>query len=147
MIEFADRTLFETDGSYDAVTKLMEEDGGFEWMLRSVALVDAKMVMARYILHFWWDGRVVIMETDHPPVLEVPEDDIIALKDWCVEKGWKLEIHKDLAEPPSGFEFWLRLFRAGIVHSEVLATHEKDEISRFQKAFSKSQEEEEEDAI
>lgn len=145
MIEFSDRTLIEAKGSYEEVSKLMQTDGGIKWMLRSETVVDTPLVMARYLLHFWWDGRVVIMETDHPPVMEVPENDILALRDWCKENGWKLQIHKDLIAAPTGFNFWLRLFRAGVVHSELLAVHEKDEIERFEKAFSRLQEEEEED--
>ena len=142
MIEFSDNTLREADGSYEAVKELMKTDGGIEWMLRSETLVDAGPVMARYLLHFWWDGRVVIMETDHPPVMEVPEDDIVELKEWCDKKEWNLHIHKDLIASPAGFVFWLRLFRAGVVHSEVLAVHEREEIDRFKKAFTKLQEEE-----
>jgi hypothetical protein len=143
MIRFSDGTLVEANGSFEAVSALMKEDGGIDWMLRSETVVDTPSVMARYLLHFWWDGRVVIMETDHPPVMEVPEDDILELRSWCEEKGWKLQIHKDLIAHPAGFDFWLRLFRAGVVHSEVLAVHEKEEIARFEKAFNKLQEEEE----
>jgi hypothetical protein len=141
MIEFSDRTLIEADGSYDAVKELMRIDGGIEWMLRSETIVDAGPVMARYLLHFWWDGRVIIMETDHPPIMEVPEDDIIELRDWCKDKGWSLQVHKDLVANPTGFTFWLRLFRAGVVYSEVLVVHEKEEIDRFKKAFTKLEEE------
>lgn len=143
MIEFSDRTLRQSD-EFDKVSELMVGEGSDKigWMLRSEVLVDTNSVMARYLIHFWSDGRAVIMETDHPPIMDVPEDDIIALRDWSESKGWKLCLHKDLLDDPTAFNFWLRLFRAGVVHSEVLDTHEKEEIERFQKAFDKLQEEE-----
>jgi len=142
VIEFPDRTLREANGFYDAVKDLMTTDGGIKWMLRSESLVDAGQVVARYLLHFWWDGRAVIMETDHPPIMEIPEDDILKLRDWCNEKGWKLQVHKDLLANPTGFAFWLRFFRSGVVYSDILDDHEKEEIDRFKKAFTRSQEEE-----
>lgn len=144
MIEFSDATLLEAHGNYEKVQLLMTAADGIkiDWMLRSEVLIDTDAVVARYIIHFWWDGRAVIMETDHPPVIEVPEDDLVALRDWSEQQGWKLCLHRDLLNDPSAFNFWLRLFRAGVVHSEVLAVHEKDEIERFQKSFDSVQEEE-----
>lgn len=143
MIEFSDNTLRESD-EYARVRELMSDVDGvnLQWMLKSDVLVDTELVMARYVIHFWWDGRAVIMETDHPPIMEVPEDDILALRDWSKQKGWNLCLHKDLLDDPTAFNFWLRLFRAGVIHSDVLDEHEKEEIERFKQAFDKLQEKE-----
>ncbi len=87
------------------------------------------------------------METDHPPVLDIPDDDIRGLHDWSKERNWKgLFIDKNLLTDPRSFDFWMRMYRAGLVHSDILQRHDDDEMVRLAKALSDEEEEEDEDA-
>jgi hypothetical protein len=138
MIEYSDNTLIEANGQFDQVDKLMKVESPKTWMLSSLVIVDAKLVMARYLIHFWNNGNAVIMETDHPAVVEIPDDDIIELNNWCIQNNWKLFLHKDLLRDPTGFNFWLRLYRAGVVRSDFLQEHEQEEMDRFAKVFNSS---------
>lgn len=129
MIELSDLTILEAQGSFPVVTEIM---GNGVWMLRSEAVIVTPIITARYLLHFWNDGRVVIMETEHPPMPSIPDDDIRELKNWCDCNGWKGPyINSLLLSDPRFFDFWFRFFRAGIVYNEVFDEAEKEELQRF----------------
>lgn len=139
MIYFDDITLNESRGNFHTVNSIMrDEDGVFEWMLKSKATVAATDLLGRpgmtanYVLHFWHDGKVYIMETDRPFNVEVPDDDIRELHKWCLDNGWpKLYVHKRLIADQQGFDFWKRMFISGLVQSDELAQHEDEEITRL----------------
>lgn len=139
MIEFSDLTLRDRQakGNYDATVQLMKLDGaGRTWMLRTEAIITLPSVAFRFLLHFWSDGNVTIIETDHPPIIDVPDDDIRYLSEWCIQNGWKqLAVQDGLLNDPRGFDFWMRLYRAGIITNSLLRTHEAEETERFQKAY------------
>ena len=139
MIELSDLTLRDPNakGSYPLTCQLMATDGaGSTWMLRTEAVVSTPIVTARFLLHFWADGRVVIMDTEHPPIIDVPDDDIRQLNEWCLQNSWKqLSVQDSLLGDPRSFDFWMRLYRAGIVNSPLLVAHETEETERFQKAY------------
>ena len=148
MVELTDATLNESHGNYNVTCELMQDDGVDEWMLRSNAIVTGRGLSFGYILHFWHDGQVYIKETQHPPVMEVPDFDIRELHEWVVRNGWKsLVVDNRLTDDPRGFDFWLRMYRSGLVESEMLRSHENEEIRRLTEATIKERElEGEEDA-
>ncbi len=131
MIELTDLTLIESEGNYKVTDVLMREHGPAEWMLRSEVLVSMGKMAFNYLIHFWNDKTACIMGTNHPPVLEVPDHDIRELHEWCVNNGWNLTIHKEILEDQRSFEFWLRVFRTGLINSEEFDKHEKNEIDRL----------------
>lgn len=142
MIYFSDITITETQGHYNTISTLMKQEASDEWMLRSRATVVPKDLLEKtgmstnHILHFWFDGRVEIIDTDHPAVLDAPDDDIRELKNWCEDNGWKqISINKRLLEDPKSWEFWLRMYRAGIIQSDVLHTHDENEMMRLSEAY------------
>lgn len=139
MIKFTDRTIHECHGDYRTVLSVMrDEDGSFEWMLDSIATVTSHDILGRvsvvsnFTLHFWFSGDVIIMNTTHPLILEVPDDDVRELSKWCRDCGWKrLCIHPLQIESREGFDFWMRMYSAGLVHSDQLEQYEAGEISRL----------------
>lgn len=151
MIYFSDRTINECEGHYPSIVALMRDDENlFDWMLKSSATVVPTDLLGQmgasfdYQLHFWSNGNVVIMNTNHPVVVDVPDDDLRELRKWCDDHGWKkLKVHHLLTEDSQGFQFWMRMYIAGLVFSEVLVKHEEADMERLLKA---AQSEEDEDA-
>jgi len=147
MIEFADRTLRQSRGYYDETKKLMEEDGNLsEWMLRTSAFVSGPLASATYTLHFWKNGRVTIYETDRPMQMDLVDEDLRELSQWCQRAGWKeLGVNDRLLIDRHAYEFWRRSFIAGLIVSEKLQHHEEEEMERLSKAYIKEKGKEEED--
>lgn len=129
MVEFQDLLIQQTNGQFKLIK---DEMGNNSWMLRSWAVVFANTIAARYLLHLWHDGQVVIIQTEHPPSSNIPDDDIRELKKWCDNNGWsKLCVHNDMINDMDVFEFWFRLYRAGIVYNSKFAKVEEEELKRF----------------
>lgn len=139
MIYFTDRTINECEGHYVTITSLMrDEEGVFSWMLKSLATVSSMdllggiSIACNYALHFYSNGDVYVMSTDHPQILDVPDDDLRELKKWSIDHGWKrLCVNKLLLEDPIGFQFWLRMYISGLIYSDILEKHEASEMSRL----------------
>ena len=80
MIYFSDRTLNECEGHYLSIIALMrDQEGLFDWMLKTSATVVPTDLLGQlgasfdFQLHLWSNGDVVIMNTNHPTVVDVPE--------------------------------------------------------------------------
>lgn len=137
MISFSDITINECNGNFDCVNKLIKSEGLSKWMLKSNATVTSKdllgniSISCNYILHFWNSGEVYIMFTDHPTLVDVPDDDIRELYSWCEQNGWKLSLNHLLIENTQGFDFWLRMYISGLVYSEELKKYEDQETDRI----------------
>lgn len=135
-IIFSDMTVNEGCGDRVAVDYLMKDMGDRDWMLRTEATVTCSDITMNYLLHFWKNGQVYIIKTDRPISLKVPDDDIRYLSEWCKNQGWeRLIVDNNLLREPNGFEFWLRMYQAGIVHSELLEKHDVDEMERLSQAY------------
>ena len=136
-VVFSDMTINEGLGDYVAVGCLMSKDvGEKDWMLRTDATVSCNDVTMNYLLHFWKNGQVYIMKTDRPISLKVPDDDLRYLSEWCVSHGWKRMIaDKNLLRDPIGFDFWLRMYQAGIAQAEELEKHDSEEMERLSRAY------------
>jgi len=143
MIEIADITLREAKGNFADTSKLMDEDvPGLDWMLRSQVFVVNQLAAANYVLHFWKNGRVVISGTDRPMKLESSDEDLRELSEWCRNSGWKeLSVDERLLADRHHYEFWHRAFIAGMIASDILDKHEKEEIERLSNAQIRESEE------
>ncbi len=136
MVELSDITLVESHGNYKMTCEIMDSDGPPDWMLRSEAIVSVGSLAFNYLLHFWHDGMVKIMETNHPPVMSVPDVDIRALSEWCDINGWKKPcLYQNLISDPNGFQFWMFIYRSGLVESEELKKYEDEEFRRLTQAL------------
>lgn len=138
MIYFSDNTINETNGDYKTVLALIRQESNVnDWMLKSeatvvaVGLMDEPSAVTNFILHFWSNGDVCIMRSDHH--LNASADaDVRELQNWCLNNGWKkLRIDDNLVEDPQGFDFWMRMYISGLIDSDVLRKHEQDDIARL----------------
>ncbi|GAH14925.1 unnamed protein product [marine sediment metagenome] len=141
IIYFSDPTVVEGQGNYHLIRKIMSEEGPSKWMLRTAATVITEAVTSNFILHLWHDGRAVIIDVDHIMLSEIPDDDFRRLNEWCQNGDWKLIVDKTLLEDRQNFEFWMRLYRASIIYSDVLQKKEEDEMKRMQDAYNRDKEE------
>lgn len=148
MIEFTDATLRQSLGYYEDTKKLMEEDGEVsEWMLRSSTFVSTPMSSAIYTLHFWKNGRVVIHDTDRPMQMDSLDEDLRELSQWCQKSGWEaLDVNDRLLVDRHAYEFWRRMFIAGLIHNKKLQQHEDDEMKRLSQAYLQEKKEDENDS-
>ena len=134
MIKLSDITLVESNGSFSITKRLMEEDGVSKWMLESNATVSTPIISCNYLIHCWNDGSVYIMGTDHPAIANLPDDDIRELSEWITSNGWKTLIVSDqLVQDRRQFEFWLRIYRSGLVHCNLLKKYDDEEMDRLSK--------------
>ena len=138
MIEFSDITLRESGGDKEKVQKLMKVP---TWMLKSTGVVTTDFVTATYILHFWSDGNVLIVDTDRPLKDDIPDDDLRELHDWCFNHGWTdLKVAERLLMNRNSIEFWNKIYISGLVKSEKLHRREVAEMNRL-KQFQEIEEE------
>lgn len=138
-------TMVEFKGVFVDVFAAMAQENQDKWMLSSNVTATTNDITSSFLIHLWHDGNIYIMSTDHPLVAEVPDSDIRELSEWFLEHGWnKPRIHDHLLDDPRGFDFWMRLYRAGIVESLLLQQYEDEEMDRFSEIIIK--EEENEDA-
>jgi len=141
MILLSDATLIESEGNYIATKNIMSQETGRVWMLETDATVETAMITSTYLLHMWKNGDMYIMKTDRPFLIELPDDDIRELSEWCSEHGWGVPIiHDRLLDDARGFDFWMRIYRAGIVSAPLLVKYEEEEMSRFDEIIVKKKE-------
>lgn len=108
-------------------------------MIRTECIVSTSAISCGYLLHVWNDGRVVIKSTDHPTLQDAPDDDLRELSSFVKQQGWtKLELSAELLD--NSFDFWLRMYQAGIVDSDTLRQHDESEMNRLAEAYEAEQE-------
>jgi len=136
MIELTDITIREANGDFKEVNRLMAEDSfGQDWMLRTDAYITNEFIASRFTLHMWNNGNVVIWDTDRPVRMDISDEDLRELVNWCKVNGWKeLQVDDRLLGDRVALEYWNRSFIAGLVHSDTLKKREDDEMERLMKA-------------
>lgn len=136
MIELTDSTIREANGDFKEVSRLMKQDSWAEdWMLRSDVFIATPFIASKFILHFWKNGNVVIWDTDRPVRMDISDEDLRELVNWCKVNGWKeLQVDDRLIGDRVAIEYWNRAFIAGLIHSETLKKREEDEMERLMKA-------------
>ena len=135
MIRFSDNTLRESKGSFSLTNHIMkEQDGVSFWMIESLVTVTTPMISSTSVLHFWHNGEIHIIETDHPPISDLSDEDIREMAKFVSEYGWSNLIVADrLVQNPKEFEFWLRIYRSGLVKCHTLQKFDEDEMERLSK--------------
>ena len=119
---FTDTTILESNGGYEEVQKLMEEDiGGHDWVLITNLTVFNKQLgsQGEFELHMFKGGKVVIY--DYVPSIGdlLYNPDLSALTMWCLSTGWDVpEPFPDLVELDR--EFWKHFWETSIIKSELL---------------------------
>src|SRR3990167_8397244 len=123
----------EANGVYANVVELMKKDGAPEtWMLRTAIFLDIGIMPGTLIINCWSDGRIIKDEVMRPLSTDIPSDDILALKDWAEERGWKQpQPSKTQLDSPRGFEFWQRQYQAGLISCTEIEERELDFMRRL----------------
>ena len=136
MITLSDTTINDALGVYQRVKDIMlVEEGLSAWMLRSSATVVMPECVGSFLLHAWDNGDLIIQESDHPPLISVPDMDLRELKRWSEEGGWRLCVASRLLADPSSFQFWLQKYRETLIYSHELEKYENEESSRMSAAL------------
>lgn len=123
-LTFDDRTLLETEGDFEEVIQIMKEDSPSDtWMLRSgmnmIITIHGQMLEAQFLLHFYSDGQVYIVEYRPSSADMAFNPDISGLSAWIKSKGWRsLAPHSDLVR--QNLEFWKFFWETHLVDSEYL---------------------------
>lgn len=140
MVEFEDITLIETKGNYQNLLELMKDDLAKEWMFKSKVFIYTEQVTGAFTINFWYNGKLIIDEMLRPPLLEIPNDDIVELKEWAEINGWKTpEPAAKLLDSPIMYRFWERQYQSGIIVSSVFEEKETDLITRIQNSVKKGE--------
>ena len=145
IINFSDLTVIEGEGNYLRIKEIMDSEGPPQWMLETTATVVTELIASSFTLHLLNDGKAVIMNTDHPSTDEAPDDDFRRLSEWSSNNGWSLRVDDILLSERRDLEFWMRLYRAAIIHSDILQKKEEDETRRMQTAYARDQNEDDEE--
>jgi len=92
-LDFDDRTIIESGGDFTEIVRIMKEDSPSDtWMLRSglhmVVVIHGQMMEAQFLLHFYSDGKIRIMEYRASSNDPAYNPDISGLSEWIKSKGW-----------------------------------------------------------
>lgn len=132
MIRVTDITLLEAHCSYAQVCEIMNKDAAHVWMLRTDMTISSGGGHFSYKIHMWNNGDVYINDTNRPLNLDIPDDDLRELSEWCDVNGWNTPIvDRTLLEDTRDFQFWMRMYNAGLVYAPQLKEHEQEEHERF----------------
>jgi len=123
-LDFDDRTIIESGGDFTEIVRIMKEDSPSDtWMLRSglhmVVVIHGQMMEAQFLLHFYSDGKIRIMEYRASSNDPAYNPDISGLSEWIKSKGWSsLSPHSDLVR--MNLPFWKFFWETFLVDSEYL---------------------------
>jgi len=129
-LDFTDPTILQTDGNFDEVMKLMKEEGDAiadSWMIESpmtmTMITPNKQVLeASFLLHFYHNGNIYVMEyaPSSGDVFFIP--DIQGLVVWAQQNGWKsVRPCEDLARDNT--TCWKYFYETNLIDSEYLEYH------------------------
>jgi len=123
-LDFDDNTLLETEGNFKEIVQIMKEDTPADtWMLRSglrmTITIHRQMMEAQFLLHFYSDGKVYIVEYMPSSSDVAYNPDISGLSTWVKSKGWSsLHPHTDLVK--GNLVFWKTFWESHLVDSDYL---------------------------
>ncbi len=130
IIEFTDCVLIEGEGYYDKIKEIMKEDVANKWMLRTNIIISSESGESSMILHFYADGKIVIMEY-MPSMSDVYYNtDIQSLSFWSQDHGWGVpQPDKDLVL--SNLTFWKHFWDTMLVDSDLLTRKYGSRITEY----------------
>jgi len=127
-IFFSDITLSETEGNFEEIQEIMNNDevlGEHDWVLKSRVTVSSPYGDGDFILDFYWDKRVYIVEYRGNYKDPYSNFDIRCLSSWCQSTGW------DMPEPIESLsknnkEFWKYFWETSLLKSAYFDKLYKD---------------------
>ena len=92
-IFFSDITLAETEGEFDKVQEIMNEDeilGKHQWVIKTRMTISSLYGDGDFIIDFYWDKKVYIVEYRGDLKDPYSNFDIRCLSSWCQISGWEM---------------------------------------------------------
>jgi len=120
-LSFSDQTILETEGVFDEVKKLMEEDlhKDAKWMIKSELTIESVMGFCRMILNFYDTKDIYVAEYQTSSGDVFYNSDIRCLSVWAQDNGWNVpKPSSDLIR--SDVEFWKHFWESRLIDSEYL---------------------------
>jgi len=120
-LNFTDHTILETEGKYDLVKQIMEDDSyvGVEWMVRSHLTIDFPTNSCMFVLHFYHNKKIIIAEYESSVADVFYNSDIPCISIWAQDNGWNCpQPHPDLIR--DGLDFWKHFWETSVLDSEYL---------------------------
>lgn len=128
---FDDVTILESDGVYQRVKELMEEDiqqtgkltkkqlDAYQWVVKSKLSIFSPFGQGNFILDFYWDKRVYIVGFATTTKDKYQNADVRCLSTWCQENGWKIPsaIQSIITD---NLDFWTHMWKTNLIDSEFL---------------------------
>jgi hypothetical protein len=137
---FSDNTLLETDGEFEQVKELMEEElGPHQWVIKTDVTIISPFGEGKMLLDLYYDKRVYIVIYGSPTTGYNP--DINCLREWSLSRGWlapepiESVIRKDIP-------FWKQLWKTALIESSFF---EKQYGKRPEMTFEDTEDQDEED--
>ena len=142
-IDFTDLTINQSDGDFEKVNRIMNEEfhGESKWTLRSEVTITSQAGMGAMVVQFHMDRSVYIIDY-YPSIGDLfYNPDIRAISMWAQEHGWKVpQPHFDLVK--NSKDFWKHFYDTLIIDSDYL---DKQYGKRPQLSSEKEKDEDEED--
>ena len=121
-LHFDDPTIIETDGKYDDVKALMEDElfvNPDDWMLKSKLIISSMVGLAELELNFYSNKKLYIVDYNASQSDVFYNTDLSVLSVWAQEAGWNIpRPHPDLVRARS--TFWKHFWELGVIKSEYL---------------------------
>jgi hypothetical protein len=120
-MNLSDHTILEGDGEYERVKEIMEKESyvGCDWMVRSEVTIDFPTNSCIFIVHFYQNRDIYIVEYQSSVSDVFYNSDIPCISMWSQDKGWNCpQPHPDLIR--DAMEFWKHFWETGILDSEYL---------------------------
>jgi hypothetical protein len=119
VLEFEEKVMQESGGSFSETDDIMREDSNINWFLVSKVILTSENGVCVFNLEFHYNKQVVI--ADYSP--SVPDalfnPDLAFLTEWCVDNGWnKPQPTMFLVE--DDMNFWKHFWETGIIESDYL---------------------------
>ena len=120
-LRFDDMTLLESDGVFDEVNDAMVNEFPYpkDWMIRSLAVLATKEGVAEFVLNFYSNKSIFIIEYEPSQMDIYFNNDLGALMFWSQEAGWGVpQPHPELVK--RRMVFWKHFWETGIIDSDYL---------------------------
>lgn len=124
-ISYTDVSLIESDGDFEILKELMDEDlQGFtdQWMVNSRVTIVSDMGMSEFDIDFFYDKNLYIK--DYEQGVQDPISDFKILSSFFQEKGWNVPNIFD-EEARGKINFWKKIWGLNLVNSIYIDKHYK----------------------
>lgn len=120
-VSFSHDLIEKCLGQHSRITKKMKEVDPFaeKWMIESQCNLSHPVGKANFVLHFNYDGSVIIYNTFVSKMQGHNISDIIFLRKCLMWMGWN-KLTSTPSEIDSSIDFWKRCWETGLIESDYI---------------------------